>query len=98
LRSFEEGEYSRLLAEVGRLAHAAKSKNDNGKTKPAATAKSTGGTGDTSEKEPEYVFGRSLKVDFSKPMLVDEKDVEQYLTMMREALLKEIHAGKRIQV
>lgn len=101
LRSFEEGEYSRLLAEVGRLASVAKEKKDTGKKKPKEKPAGPGGTGVTvefCEKEPEYIYGRSLQINFKKPMLVDEKDVEEYLSALKEAYLKEIKEGKRVQI
>ena len=97
LRSFEEGEYSRLLAKVVWLA-TAKEKNDDDKVKPEGKDTGTGGSGETSEKEPEYIHGRSIKVTFAKPMLVDVKDVEEYLSVLREAYMKEINEGKRIQI
>ena len=31
-------------------------------------------------------------------MLVDVKDVEEYLSVLREAYMKEINEGKRIQI
>ena len=97
LRSFEEGEYSRLLAKVVWLA-AAKEKKDDDKVKPEGKDTGTGGSGEISEKEPEYIHGRSIKVTFAKPMLVDVKDVEEYLSVLREAYMKEINEGKRIQI
>lgn len=45
-----------------------------------------------------YVRKDSLRVPFDKPWLADESDVELYLNLLRDALLKEIQDGKRIQV
>jgi hypothetical protein len=39
-----------------------------------------------------------LRIDYPKAWLADENDVEAYLEKMREALLKEIKNGKRIQI
>ena len=96
LRSFEENEYSRLLAEVGRLAAAKEKENDKVKTEGNGTG--TGGSGETREKEPEYIHGRSIKIDFAKPALINEKDVDKYISALREAFLKEINNGKRVQI
>jgi hypothetical protein len=46
----------------------------------------------------EYVPSRSVQVSFEKAWLADETDVDLYLESMREALLEEIHKGKRIQI
>jgi len=46
----------------------------------------------------EYVHTRNLVVDFGKAWLADEKDVDQYLEAMRDALIKAIADGKRIQI
>jgi len=48
--------------------------------------------------KPEIIPIRAAKVSFNKPLLADEADVDSYLKSMREALLKEIRQGKRIQV
>jgi len=45
-----------------------------------------------------YVRKDSLRISFDKPWLADESDVERYLDSVRDALLKEIYEGKRIQV
>jgi hypothetical protein len=37
-------------------------------------------------------------VSFSKAWLADEADVDRYLQSVREALLKEIKEGKRVQI
>ena len=50
------------------------------------------------ETKTEYVSSRSVHVPFDKAWLANESDVEHYLKSMREALLKEIRKGKRIQI
>ena len=98
LRSFEEGEYARLLAEVGRLTIAAHRKKDETQQKPKETGTGTPKPPETHEPEPEYIVGRTIKVNFAKPALVDEHDVDEYLDLLRKAYLKEISAGKRVQI
>lgn len=114
LRSFEEGEYTKLLAEVGRLTAVAQKKKDEDQVKRNAKKEDKGkGTGpvadgddgtetrtpsETHEPEPEYIFGRSIKVAFDKPVLVNEHDVDEYLSVLKKAYLKEISEGKRVQV
>ncbi|HDQ70548.1 MAG TPA: BREX system P-loop protein BrxC [Chloroflexi bacterium] len=50
------------------------------------------------EPAPEYVSRAVLSVPFAKPWLGDADDVEAYLDALREALLKAIEEGKRVQV
>ncbi|UWU92692.1 BREX system P-loop protein BrxC [Bradyrhizobium sp. CB1015] len=46
----------------------------------------------------EYVAVSGLRVTYAKPYLADERDVEAYLSTLREKLIAEIHAGKRITI
>jgi hypothetical protein len=46
----------------------------------------------------EFVAANSLHVDFAKPFLTSEPDVDSYLESLKAALLAEIRAGKRITV
>ncbi|HNL80549.1 MAG TPA: BREX system P-loop protein BrxC, partial [Agitococcus sp.] len=54
------------------------------------------------EKKPEYIkpsiASRDIKVNFAKPWLLNESDVDDYLKAMRDALLNEINTGKRINL
>ena len=50
------------------------------------------------EPKTEYISSRSLLVNFSKPWLENEEDVEKYLGAMKAALLAEIQQGKRVQI
>ncbi|WP_373532867.1 BREX system P-loop protein BrxC [Vampirovibrio sp.] len=97
LRRFEEVEYHRLLSQ---LASTAKPQ-----PKPTAPAKpgSKSGSGvevieAPVEPQVEYVSSRAIRVSFDKAWLADEADVDRYLQSMREALLKEIKEGKRVQI
>jgi hypothetical protein len=40
----------------------------------------------------------SIKVNFNKLLLSDVTDVDHYLGAMRELFIKELEAGKQIQV
>lgn len=90
MRYFEEQGYQKLLAEMVAMA----------KPKPTKTE-----TTDREDSEPrvaepeiEYISTRKLRVTFNKAWLADEADVDEYLKQLREALLSEIKAGKRIQI
>ena len=90
MRYFEEQGYQKLLAEMVAMAN----------PKPAKTE-----TTDREDPEPrvaepeiEYISTRKLRVSFNKAWLADEADVDEYLKQLREALLSEIKAGKRIQI
>ena len=63
-----------------------------------AALKNEGNQVPQAENKVEYVLSYSVQVPFDKAWLADESDVEHYLKSMREALLKEIRKGKRIQI
>jgi ABC-type uncharacterized transport system YnjBCD ATPase subunit len=50
------------------------------------------------EQKVEYVASRSIHVIFDKAWLADELDVDRYLAALREAMMKEIRGGKRVQI
>lgn len=54
--------------------------------------------GQTKKNHCQIISIHSLKVPFKAAWLADEKEVEQYLNALREALLEEIKSGKRVQV
>ena len=100
LRCFEESDYQRLLAQMTAWAQPAPKL----RSAPDRDALITpaGGEGPRARTQPdpriEYVPSRTLKVPFAKAWLADEADVDEYLNVMREALLREIRQGKRIQI
>ncbi len=100
LRRFEESDYQRLLSQMTSWAQPAPTPKPA--PQPGQTATPDAGTKPTPPAKPEprieYVPSRSVKVSFDKAWLADETDVERYLESMREALLSEIHKGKRIQI
>nr|MBC8229660.1 BREX system P-loop protein BrxC [bacterium] len=67
-------------------------------TKMGEWAQPEPGTGLIAESKVEYVTRRSIHVPFDKAWLADEADVDRYLAALREAMMKEISAGKRVQI
>jgi hypothetical protein len=51
-----------------------------------------------SRSEPEYVSVNFIDLDFHRPWLSTEEDVDEYLAAMRRALIKQIIQGNRIQL
>jgi hypothetical protein len=49
------------------------------------------------ESKVEYISQKDLEVDFDKPFLEDEADVDGYLEALRRVLLKAIRSNKRIR-
>lgn len=90
LRRFEDREYQNMLIEITSLVAPKPTltpAGENSRVTPAVP-----------EPKVEYVNSKTLRLNFNKPWLSDEEDVDSYLAKMREALLKEISNGKRIQV
>ena len=48
--------------------------------------------------EPKLVPARTIKVSYAKPWLTNEAELDDYLNKQREAWLKEILAGNRVQI
>lgn len=48
--------------------------------------------------QPEYVAASALRVTYAKPYLANEQDIDAYLNTLRETLIAEIRAGKRVTV
>lgn len=48
--------------------------------------------------EPRLVPARNIKVGYSKPWLASEAELDDYLQQQRQAWLKEIQAGNRVQI
>ncbi len=104
LHRFEESDYQRQLSKMTTWAQPALTPNPvpeaGGTGTPDEGGKPTPPTKPNPKPEPriEYVPSRAVKVSFEKAWLADETDVDGYLASMREALLKEIRKGKRIQI
>lgn len=97
IRNFEEKEYPNILAEVSRLSISG-DKPSSSESKKGEKKKNSGNKTKTSDKIPEYIYGKSIQISFQKAYLADANDVDQYLKSMREAMLTEIGNGKRIQI
>lgn len=90
LRRFEDREYQSMLIEISSLVTPKPTQN--------VTSESTSTTTSNPEPKIEYVKSRELNLNFNKPWLANEDDVNSYLEKMRIALLKEIRDGKRVQI
>ena len=95
LRRFEDEAYLRLLLQLEQLARPAP-------PDPAPHPASPGPGGatppSTPAPEPKLVPARTIKVSYAKPWLASEAELDDYLRKQREAWLKEIQAGNRVQV
>lgn len=89
LRRFEENEYQRLLAKMVDMA--------NPPPQPETTA-TKDQVADDSKPPTEYILNKKININFSKAWIASEEDLEQYINKLREAYLKEIRAGKRINI
>ena len=90
-RRFEEDEYQRILGRLNALTEQnSRNTEDTGVISNHPTV--------VADSPVEYVAYRSIRADFDKTWLADEADVDYYLALVRKALLKEIHDGKRIQI
>lgn len=102
LRSFEETQYPQLLIKLNELAEPAvittpvlsdiTTETVISPNPPPATADKP------TTKPPRMVPARSISVNFNKPWLSSEDELNAYLEKLRQALLKEIQAGNRVQI
>lgn len=82
-RRFEDREYQSILREIASIVTPTPPDTPDDETPPAKV---------------EYIKTRDLQLDFNKPWLEDESDVDTYVQKMKDALLIEIRDGKRIQI
>lgn len=104
LRHFEESRFSQLLVQLeqwGKPAQPAPAPA----AQPAAGASAAGepkATATLAPKpatpEPKVVPARTIRVDYAKAWLTSEAELDNYLNKQREAWLKEIQAGNRVQI
>lgn len=96
VRRFEEAEYQRLLSQISEWTQENAEQQIQNKTSSAHSIASR----HTAAAEPkiEYITGRQIKIEFDKPWISDESDVERYVQLLRTAWLAEIRKGKRIQI
>ena len=102
LRHFEDERYPQLLFELEGLAKP-KSVTPPPSSLDGAPPQSDGGKPATTilppvVVEPRLVPARTIKVGYTKPWLASEFELDDYLKQQREAWLKEIQAGNRVQV
>lgn len=94
-RRFEDQDYPQLLARLEDWSHP---------TGPAPSEQPVAPSGETAPPttapaaQPHIVAARSIAVSFDKAWLADEADLNRYLDALRQAWLKEISAGKRVQI
>ncbi len=104
LRHFEESRFSQLLVQLEQWGKPAQ-------LAPAPAAQPAAGAGAAGEPqatatvapkpatpEPKVVPARTIRVDYAKAWLTSEAELDDYLNKQREAWLKEIQAGNRVQI
>jgi len=101
LRHFEDTLYPQVLLELEGLAKA-KSVTPPSSARGGEGPQSDGGKPATTmpptTAEHRLVPARTIKVGYAKPWLASESELDDYLKQQREAWLKEIQAGNRVQV
>lgn len=104
LRHFEESRFSQLLVQLEQWDKPAQPAPAPA-SQPAAGASAAGETKATATlapkpatPEPKVVPARTIRVDYAKAWLTSEAELDDYLNKQREAWLKEIQAGNRVQV
>lgn len=102
LRHFEDERYPQLLLQLEGLAKpkpvAPPSKIPNDTTPPVEGGKPQATAPTSVVAEPRLVPARTIKVGYPKPWLANEAELDEYLKQQRQAWLKEIQAGNRVQV
>ncbi|MGY2163220.1 BREX system P-loop protein BrxC [Pseudomonas tolaasii] len=105
LRAFEENQYAQLLLKLERMARPqpVPAPVSPVQAPPAAGKSSIDSPPAPVElppkiAEPRLVQARTIKVGYSKPWLASEAELDDYLEQQREAWLKEIQAGNRVQI
>ncbi len=92
LTQFESDRYSRILAEITRLAAPP--------PKPPGAGDETdpGDRPQAAKPQIEYVPIQKLTRDFDQPWLASAEDVEEYVAELRKKMLEAIQQGKRLQL
>lgn len=105
LRHFEDDRFPQLLLQLDQLAKPITDKPavPNTMAEPVSPSdvgkKSVNETGSKQQPpEPKLVPARTIKVSYAKPWLASEADLDDYLQKQREAWLREIQAGNRVQI
>jgi hypothetical protein len=102
LRHFEDERYPQLLLQLEGLAKpkpvAPPPNAPSDTTQPVEGGKPQATAPASTAAEPRLVPARTIKVGYAKPWLASESELDEYLKQQREAWLKEIQAGNRVQV
>ena len=105
LRAFEDNQYAQLLLQLERLARPQPASTPVPPVSPQPTAGKPNidypqppSVELPNVAEPRLVPARTIKVGYSKPWLASEAELDDYLQQQREAWLKEIQAGNRVQI
>lgn len=91
LTQFESDRYSRILAEITRLAAPPEPSGAGDGTDPGEPPQ-------PATPQIEYVPIQKLTRDFDRPWLASAEDVEEYVTELRKKMLDAIQQGKRLQL
>lgn len=105
LRYFEDSRFPQLLVQLEQwskpetpapsaAAPEATAKPSIGEGMPPASTTAT----KAASPEPKLVPARTIKVSYPRPWLTNEAELDDYLNKQREAWLKEILAGNRVQI
>lgn len=101
LRHFEDERYPQVLLQLESLAKPKSVAPPS--TSPGVAQQPDGGKTATTTPpvvvvEPRLVPARTIKVAYAKPWVASESELDDYLQQLREAWLKEIQTGNRVQV
>jgi len=100
---FEDEQYPQLLLKLDQFARPKPAPAEHPSQHPQPENSETLGA-DMPEQpmlkvaEPRIVQSRHIKVGYAKPWLTSEAELDEYLQKQREAWLKEIQAGNRVQI
>jgi hypothetical protein len=108
VRRFEDQRYASLVQKLMEWNQPEQAlNNDKGASKTQEqTAQPKQDTSGVSEptpsqepkSKPATVSAKSIRVNFHKPWLADENDIDEYIAKYRDALLDEIQQGKKVQL
>jgi hypothetical protein len=90
VRHFDDNGYRQQLATMAQWSALAR--------QPAPDPQGGSDTTACAEPRVEYVTRTELRVPFDRAWLADEADVDAYLDALKAAMMREIGAGKRVQV
>lgn len=105
-RRFEDQRYSALVQQLMAWTQPAEPHEEGEALKVDTPTSSTNDAGNAGIEKPSpaqrpnpvTVAARNVKVNFHKPWLADEGDVDEYLSKYREALIEAIQQGKKVQL